>query len=311
MNPHKKTEALAQAAAMAFVVLWSSGYPAGKIGVQYAGPFTLLVLRFAGAAVIFALLAAAARAPLPSARAAWHSAVVGLLSLALQFAGIYGGLRLGASAGVAGLFIGIMPLATTLMASRLGEAVTARQWLGLALGLAGVALVVSERFGTQAVPATAYFCLLAGMLGASVGTLYQKRHATRIDLRHGLLIQHLAAGVVLLPLALGLEGFQVRPVPAFYGALAWVILVNSVGGFALLFWLLRRGAATRVAALFYLVPAVTAVYGFVLLGERLSLLKLGGFAFAAFGVYLSTSTGVSGPVSPPKISRGRELPARP
>ena len=131
--------------------------------------------------------------------------------------------------------------------------------------------------------------MAVGLAGISMGTLYQKRYSSRIDLRLGLAIQNGVATLALLPLALA-EGFRYEASMAFYEPLAWTVLVNSVGGFALLFLLIRRDAATGVAALFFLMPPVTAVFGYLLLGEHLTLLKLGGFLLAAVGVWLATRT---------------------
>lgn len=278
----------AYAMAGAFLLLWCSGYPAGKLAVLHGGPFTLLFLRFVAAAAIFAALAAFARVPWPGWRALAHSGVVGLLSLALSFGGVYEGLRLGVSTGVSALFIGAVPLATALFASFAGERLGRWQWGGLGLGFVGVLLVLEGRIEAHGVGAAGYFASLLGLIGLSLGTLYQKRHSATIDLRIGLATQHVVAALAMLPLALWVEHFQTDWSPTYVGALAWIVLVNAVGGFALLFALIRRGAATDVAALFYLVPPITAVMGYFVLGERLALPMLPGFALVAFGIWLGT-----------------------
>lgn len=278
----------AHAMAAAFLLLWCSGYPAGKLAVLHGGPFTLLLLRFVAAAAVFGALAAVAGATWPGWRALGHSAVVGLLSLALSFGGVYEGLRLGVSTGVAALFIGAVPLATALFASFAGERLGRWQWGGLALGFVGVLLVLEGRLDVHGASAAGYVACLLGLIGLSLGTLYQKRHSSTIDLRVGLAAQHLAAALPMLPLALWVEHLQADWSPTYLGALAWLVLVNAVGGFALLFALLRRGAATDVAALFYLVPPITAVLGYFVLGERLALPMLPGFALVAFGIWLGT-----------------------
>jgi drug/metabolite transporter (DMT)-like permease len=271
----------------AFVLLWSTGFVAGKTGLDHAGAFSLLVARFAGAALLFALFALAARAPWPGWRASVHSAIVGVLSLALQLGGLYLGVQWGAEIGVAALIIGAMPLVTAALAPWFGESVTRRQWLGLALGLSGVLLVLADRLHFGGASIGAYLMLVAGLLGISLGTLYQKRHASAIDARTGLAVQHAAATLVLLPLALH-EGWRFDGSFAAIASLAWLIGVNSVGALGMLFMLLRRGAANRVAQLFFLIPPVTAIMSFVFFGERFTALKLTGFIVAAAGVYLGT-----------------------
>ncbi len=276
------------ATGLSFVLVWCTGYLAGKLAVTHAGAFTALVWRFALSALVFGGLAVGARVALGPWRALVHSAVVGVLTLALQFGGVYLGLRWGATAGVAALVIGAMPLLVAVIAVAAGsERLAARQWLGLAIGFGGVLLVVADRID-GATPWPAWIALLAGLVGISAGTLYQKRHASTIDLRVGLATQNLAATLVLLPFALALEHFHFEASRAFFVPLAWLVIVNSVGGFALLFVLIRRGAASAVASLFFLMPAVTAVMGHVVLGEHLTALKLAGFACAAVGVWLAT-----------------------
>lgn len=273
---------------IAFVLVWCTGYLAGKIVVTQAAAATALVWRFGSAALLFGLLAWIGRASWGSLRDARRSALVGVLMLAMQFGGVYLGLQLGATAGVAALVIGAMPLLVSLMVVVGGmERLRGVQWFGLLLGFCGVLLVVADRVD-GATPWPAWLALLLGLVGISAGTLYQKRQAPNVDLRAGLALQNLAATVVLLPFALLLEGFRFAPTHAFFGATAWLVLVNSLGGFALLFVLIRRDAATSVAALFFLVPPVTAVLGHLVLGEHFTALKMAGFACAALGVWLAT-----------------------
>jgi drug/metabolite transporter (DMT)-like permease len=148
-------------------------------------------------------------------------------------------------------------------------------------------LVLADRLHVGAAPPSAYLMLVIGLIGISLGTLYQKRHASAIDPRAGLAVQHAAAALAVLPFALH-EGLRFDGSAALAASAGWLIIVNSVGGFGLLFLLLRRGAANRVAQLFFLIPPVTAVMSHLVLGEQFTLLKLLGFAVAAAGVYIGT-----------------------
>jgi drug/metabolite transporter (DMT)-like permease len=271
-----------------FVVLWCTGYPAGKICLDHAAPFTLLVMRFSAATLLYVVLYfASERKSWPSWRESRHSLVTGFLSLALQFAGVYLAIALGASAGLAALIIGTMPIVTALFGRVVGEPVGMVQWIGIALGFVGVGLVVSDKLSGGGASLSAYLALLVGLIGVSAGTLYQKRFASTIDLRAGLALQHFCATIVLLPLAF-YEGFRFDGSSPFYGSLAWLIFINSLGGMALLFLLISRGAATRVAALFFLMPPVAAVMNHAVLGEQFTQMKIAGFAVAAVGVYIGT-----------------------
>ena len=279
----------------AFVVLWSTGYPAARIALDHAGPFTLLVLRFGGAGLIFALLALLGRVTWPRGRAALHSAVVGALQLALQFGTLYFAAARGVNVGLIALVIGTMPIVTALLGRAfLGEAVRPLQWLGFAFGFGGVALAVGESLGMSGGGALDYLAVLVGLLAISVGTLYQKRHGSDVDPRSGLALQHLAAAAILVPFAV-FEGFRFDTTPAFGASLAWVIGVNSLSTFALFFVLIRRGAVSQVAALFFLMPPVTAVTDYFVLGDSLTVFKVSGIVVAALGVYLATRPTAAGP----------------
>ena len=274
---------------VAFVLLWSSGYPAARIALDHSGPFTLLVLRLGGAGLVFAALAGVSGVAWPRGRAALHSALVGTLQLGLQFGTLYWAAAQGVNIGLIALVIGTMPIVTALLGRALfGEVIRPFQWVGFALGFAGVSLAVGESVTPgRSAPPVAYAAVLAGLLAISVGTLYQKRHASSVDPRSGLALQHLAATLVLLPFAVH-EGFRADSSAAFFASLAWVIGVNSLTTFALLFVLLRRGVVSQVATLFFLMPPVTAMIDYLVLGDALTAYKVAGLAVAALGVYLAT-----------------------
>lgn len=269
-----------------FILLWSSGYVAGRLGLAHTGPFTLLTLRFGLAALVLLIVALASRAPWPRGIRAWgHLAMAGLLMQVLHFSGIYYGLRLGLSAGVAALLIGLMPLATALgahlwLAERLGR----WQLLGLAGGLLGVALVVAGKPLNGAGGWPAYAAALLGLMGLVLGTLYQKRFCSGMDLRSGSCVQMLVSALAAAALAGPTEHFAMRWIVELGFAALWLSLVNSIGAFSLMFLMMRRGQASQVARLFFLIPGVSALMGFVLLGERLSLPALAGFAISALAV---------------------------
>ena len=247
------------------------------------------MLRFAGAGLVFAALAGLSRAAWPRGRAALHSALVGTLQLGLQFGALYWAAAQGVNVGLIALVIGTMPIVTALLGRALfREVVRPLQSIGFVLGFAGVALAVGESITPGRGAGTgAYLAVLAGLLAISVGTLYQKRHASNVDSRSGLALQHLAATVLLLPFALH-EGFRADVSAAFFASLGWVIGVNSLTTFALFFVLLRRGAVNQVAALFFLMPPVTAVIDYLVLADPLTAFKVAGLALAALGVYLAT-----------------------
>jgi drug/metabolite transporter (DMT)-like permease len=274
-----------------FVVLWSSGYIAVDFGLRGGGPFTLAVLRFFGAGAIIGLWLLARPAARVERRALMHAAIAGILLQGGFFAFTYTGMRMGVPAAAAGLIAGLMPLVTTLGAALLlGERMTRWTLPGLVIGLAGVLLVIGPALF---VPASllGYGLMACALLSLSGGTLYQKRHNTALDARLPLLAQLLASGVVLLPIALTNEGLAFDPRLAAVGGLLWIILVNACAGLLLYLWLLNRGAAARVAGLFYLVPPVTAVMAAVTLGTAFGAREAAGFALAALGVWIGLRRG--------------------
>lgn len=273
-----------------FILMWSSGYVVGKIALPHAGPFTLLFLRFGVAALVLLAVALATRAPWPARRAQWgHLVVVGLLVQALQFSGLYTGLKLGVSAGLSALVVGTMPLFTALGASAfLHERVDARQWLGLAGGLAGVALVVADRLGDGGVSLAGLGAVVLALAGITAGTLYQKKYCLDADLRTGGVVQLAVASVVALGLSLWVEGFEVRWSLPLLLASGWLSLVNSIGAVSLLFLMMRNGEASKVASLFYLIPGTTALMGWMVLGETPGMMAVAGFGVTAGAVYVCT-----------------------
>ncbi|HTC15124.1 MAG TPA: DMT family transporter [Steroidobacteraceae bacterium] len=292
-----------------FVVLWCTGYPAAKIALAHSAPFTLLTLRFGAAALIYVVVSLLGRAPWPRGRAALHSAMVGALTLALQFGALYYAVASGVNVGIVALVIGTMPIVTALLGLGLGEPVRPLQWLGFALGFAGVAMAVAEGIGpVHGTSFGAYLAVLLGLLAISVGTLYQKRLGVQVDLRSGLALQNLAASALLLPLA-AWEGWHFDGSAALLWSLGWMIAINSITAFALLFVLLKRGAVNEVATLFFLMPPVTALMDYLVLGDPLSALKIAGIAVAAFGVYLATRPARGAAVSAPPPAAPRSSPA--
>jgi drug/metabolite transporter (DMT)-like permease len=275
-----------------FVFLWSTGFIGAKYGLPYAEPATFLVLRFAFVVALMLPLALVLRAPWPASPAqAAHIAVAGMLLHGGYLGGVFTAIHQGMSAGLAALVVGTQPILTAIAAAPfLGERVTARQWAGLALGFGGVTLVAAQRATLAGLTAFGVAMILIALLSITAGTLYQKRHCGAFDLRTGSVIQFVAAALVLGPFAAAFERDPVRWTAEFVGALAWLVLVLSIGAISLLALLIRRGAATKVASLFYLVPPVTAAIAFALFGERLEPLGIAGFALAVLGVALVVRT---------------------
>lgn len=270
-----------------FVVLWATGYVVARLAMPHAPPLGFLALRFAATLVVLAPLIVLARAPWPDPRCAMHLAIAGLLLHAAYLSGLWAAIAMGMSAGVAALIVNLQPVLTAAWMAAGREPIGARRWLGLALGFGGVALVVAHRIGVEALSAASVALATVGLLAITAGTLYQRRHAPTFDLRTGSFVQYSASLAATAPLALLLE----RDAHWDWGAplafaLAWSVLALSIGGVFLMHRLIRRGTATRVASLFYLVPPVTALQAWLLFGEPFGPIAAIGMVLVAIGVAL-------------------------
>ncbi|HEX2827655.1 MAG TPA: DMT family transporter [Burkholderiales bacterium] len=273
-----------------FVVLWSTGFIGAKLGVPYAEPFTFLSLRFVFVLALMVPLALLLHVRWPSTRRqAAHIAVSGALIHGGYLAGCFAAIYHGMPAGMIALVVGLQPIVTGLAASPiLGERVTKLQWLGLALGFGGVVLVMWDKLTLEGLSAVSIAWSVVGLASMTCGTLYQKRYCPSFDLRAGSIIQFSAALLLLAPLALFTESRSVTWSGEFAFALAWLVLVLSIGAISLLFHLIEHGEATRVASLFYLTPPTTAAMAYVLFGEKLTALALAGMVVGVAGVALAT-----------------------
>lgn len=287
--PDLNERALRLAAPAVFVFLWSTGFISARYGMPHAEPFTYLGYRFVLATALMIGACFLFSVPWPRAPMAWvHAAVVGILMHGVYLGGVFFAVRHGTSAGISGLIAGAQPLLTAALAGPLlNERLRPRAWFGLLLGFAGVVLVVWKQSGDTGGWVGLGACT-AGLFGITLATLYQKRFGGGIDLRAGSAIQFAAAGVVIWILALSTEQLHVTWVTESILAMAWLVLGLSVGATSLLLVLIRHGAASKIASLFYLVPPVTAVMAFVLFGETLTPLAMAGMAAAVVGVALVT-----------------------
>jgi drug/metabolite transporter (DMT)-like permease len=228
------------------------------------------------------------RAPWPQTRSEfWHMAFAGALIQGGYLGGVFLSLSHGMPAGVSSLITALQPiLAAVLSGWLLGERTNLRQWLGLVLGIAGVALVVREKWVLEGVGMVATALSVMALASISLGAIWQKRYCARVDLRTGAAIQFAAGFLVLLPYAWLFESRQVTWSLELIVAIAWLVFALSLGAVFLLFWLIRHGAATKVASLMYLVPPCTALVAWPLFGETYTAFSAAGMALAMLAVWL-------------------------
>ena len=269
--------------------LWSTGFIGAKFGLPYAEPLTFLLVRYLLVMGLMLPVALVMKAPWPrDARQWFHIGVSGILVHATYLGGVFSSIAHGLPAGVSSLVEGIQPLLTAVGAGwLLGERVVPRQWLGLVLGFVGVALVLSNKLAGVAAWGPQVWPALIALAGITAGTLYQKRFCPSFDLRTGAIAQFLPSAVVTFLVASQIESFRIDWTPQFGFAMAWLVLVLSLGAISLLNLLIRRGSAVNVASMFYLTPPSTALIAWFLFDETLTGLALVGMVLAVIGVYLS------------------------
>ncbi|RZP74103.1 DMT family transporter [Vibrio vulnificus] len=272
-----------------FVLLWASGFVGARLGLQYAEPATLLAIRMLANIALFLLLIVLLRRRVPTGAAFWHSCVVGLSIHGLYLGGTYWAISLGMPAGLSSLLVGIQPILTALiLVVTVQERFRFSQWLGLALGLLGISLVLSGKMDwqTEAHKTLAITLCLMALVGITLGTLYQKRFCHGVDMVGGAMVQYLAATCLFLPFAWQFETMQVQWTTTFILTLLWLVVVLSCAAILLLLYMVKNGASSSVASVFYLVPPVTALQAWLMFGESFDTNAMVGFLLAAVAVYL-------------------------
>ena len=295
MTETSSNQAWLRAMPVVFVLIWSTGFIVARYGMPNSPPFTFLLWRYVFSVLCFALWVRWARVPWPQGRAQWgHLAVTGILMHAGYLGGVWAAVKVGMGAGLTSLIVGLQPVLTAIWLSSRGGHVSRRQWQGLALGFVGLALVVSRKLegGIEVTPWSLTMITMA-LASITTGTLYQKRFVQPCDVRSANAVQLMAAFLVTLPLAL-LETEAAQWNAEMIGAMAWAVLVLTLGGSSLFYILIQRGAAAAVTSLLYLVPPTTAVMAWFLFDEAITFATLLGIAFTAVGVSLV--------VRPPKIA---------
>lgn len=271
-----------------FVLLWSTGFIGSKLGAADAEPFTFLALRFSLAMLIL-LPVALWRSALKNGWRAWgHAALVGAMIHGGYLGGVFWAIRHAMPAGVAALIVSLQPILTSVLAGPLlGERLSLKHGLGLALGFLGAALIVAPKLSAGAgVNAATVGACVFGLFSITLGTLYQKRFATRIDLLGGAVWQYAGAAAVVGGASWLFETGEIHWTPKFVFALVWLIFALSIGAIFILMWLIRSHAVSGVSGLFYLVPACTAAIAYLLFDERLSPIQIVGMGLGVAGVLL-------------------------
>jgi drug/metabolite transporter (DMT)-like permease len=292
----ERNRALVRAMPWVFVLIWSTGFIVAKYAMPHSPPMGFLSYRFAFSVLCFGVWIAWAGVAWPRGRMQWfHLAVTGLLMQAGYLGGVWAAVKAGIGAGTVALLVGLQPVLTAIWITqsssvdrhgvRLHHKISTRQWSGLLLGLAGIALVVWRKLGAGELTALNLGLAIVALLSMTIGTLYQKRHVAPCDVRTASTVQMAAGLAITLPLAF----FETEPFtwhPQLIGAMAWSVLALSLGASSLLYLMIQRGEATAVTSVLYLVPPCTALLAWLLFGESFTPVMWVGMLLTVAGVAL-------------------------
>ncbi|WP_158888658.1 DMT family transporter [Amycolatopsis anabasis] len=283
--------------AAGFVLTWSSGFIGAALGARSASTFTLLMWRFLAAGVLLGGWWWLTRRRAIGPRELGTQAGIGLLSQGVYLFGVYWAVDLGVPSGTTALIAALQPIVATVLGQFvLGERASPAQWAGLALGLAGVALVVGgDLSGGGHAPPLAYALPVLAMLGLVAATLLERRIGTTTPLGDALVIQCVTSAAVFTGLAAVTGELVPPPTGSFWFAVAWVVVLSTFGGYGFYWLALRRTSVTRVSSLLYLTPPATMVLAFALFDERIDVRGLLGLAGCAVAVALVLSPRLSVP----------------
>jgi drug/metabolite transporter (DMT)-like permease len=285
-----------------FIPIWATGFISARAVVPHVDPLAFTAVRFTAVALVLAGIALALRVRWPGEATGWRDPVIaGFLMQGVYLSGVFWAVSHGLPAGIAALVGSLQPLLTALLAQPLlttllaqpllGERVSGRRALGILMGFAGTGLVLAPKLGAtdpSGIPPLALAVSLLAVLALTLGTLWQKRTGGGGDLLAGATLQFVGGMACAIPLALAFGSAALDPAPVLWLGLAWAVLVNSVAGILLLLVLIRQGAVAGVAALFFLVPPVAAILGYLLFGEVLTVVQGAGMVLAALGVAVAS-----------------------
>ncbi|MEV0162970.1 EamA family transporter [Nonomuraea fuscirosea] len=280
------------ALAVGLAAVWGFNFVVMQVGLQHFPPLLYAGLRFAMAA--FPALLFVGRPGVPWR---WVAGVAATLGVG-QFGLLLVGMRAGMPAGLTSLVLQMQALFTVLFAvTLLGERLTARRVLGLAVAFCGLALVAFD-FGVAG-PLGAFALCVAAAAAWGLGNVVQRRAAPPDSLRFMVWVSALSAPPLLL-LSVLVEGAPVLSTATEgWLSLVYVAFVSTLGGFGVWGWLLRRYDASTVAPYTLLVPVFGMSSAALVTGEALSWVKLLAAALIVSGVlYAGTRPRRPAPAEP-------------
>jgi drug/metabolite transporter (DMT)-like permease len=278
-----------------FLLLWSGGFTVAKVGISDADPLTLLAVRYACVVVLLLPFFLVVKPPLPQGRKQWlHLALVGFLIQVVYFGTAWMAFVKGGSAGTVALVTSLQPILVALIMPLMSsERVSIKRWVGLVLGLSGTFLVLAGNAGIEPISLMVLMFSVSALIAFTIATVWEKRFGVAHHPLTSNMVQYSVGLAGTLPLALLFEPMHITVTVPFLFALAYLVLCNSLLAISLLLMMIRQGEATRVSALFFLVPPVSALIAWLALDEHMSSLAWLGMGVAAVGVWMTTRRVVS------------------
>lgn len=269
-----------------FVLCYSSGFVATKIGAPYADPMSFLAIRFSITAGILGLLCLWFRPPMPERAIDYlHNMIAGVLMLGLFSAGVYLSVASDTSSATSALIISLQPILASLLAYLLfGAAVSRGQWMGLGIGLLGIIAIVAAKLSINSL----YGIMMSvmGLLGVAVGSVYHKYFCPKMSILSGSLIQVTAAAALCMISCWLYPSTYITLVWQFYFALLWMAIIVSIGAMCCWYLLLRDHEISRVSTLFYLMPVGALLISLAFTNESLTPIEIIGILLVSLSVYL-------------------------
>ena len=275
-----------------FVVVWSSGFVGAKYGLAFAGPFTILFWRYLLVVLLLAVLVSVWRKwqAIPPRELIRHL-IVGGMAHAVWLSAVLGAINLGLSAGLTAFITALQPILTGALSARMtGEAVSPREWGGLVIGLLAVGIVIGDGIALGGAP-IAYVLPFITVIAISIASLIDRKATNQGDNQASIMLvafwHSVASLIILTPMAFGFEGFQATWNGELIFAIIWLAVIVSMAAYGLMFLLLRRIAAAKVASLIYLSPPVTMMMAWLLFAETVTNAGIIGLIIAAIAVSLT------------------------
>ena len=271
---------------ISFIFLWASAFVAAKLGLGDAGPFSMLSVRFTIVTLIFSIIVIILKRLWPPKDQIFHLAIVGILLHGFYLGGVFFSITKGISAGISSLIVSVHPILTCLLAMLIiKERISLEKWIGIFLGMLGVFIVIWPKLGGD-IPLVGFLSCCIAVVGISLGTIIQKKYLDQMDILSGNTVQAGFASIFFISLLLFIEPFEFNLTQNLLISMSWLILLVSIGAISMLMFLIRRGKMSSTASLFFLVPPVSAILGYLVFNERLGYLGLIGFFITCAGVWL-------------------------